>query len=67
MTLTATVVPEVVANDAAPTGTVNFTDGTLDLGTIDLNQIVDADEAVLTSTDLPAGDQTITATSLSLK
>ncbi len=62
VTLTATVVPEVVATDAAPTGTVTFTDDGLDLGTVDLNQMVDADQAILITTDLPAGDQTITAT-----
>ncbi len=32
------------------------------LGTVDLNQMVDADQAVLTTSALPAGDQTITAT-----
>ncbi len=62
VTLTATVSPASVYADEAPTGTVTFTCGDLTLGTVDLNQMVDADQAVLITTDLPAGDQTITAT-----
>jgi uncharacterized repeat protein (TIGR03803 family) len=62
VTLTATVSPASVYADEPPTGTVTFTVGSLNLGTADLNEMLDADQAVLTTTDLPAGDQTITAT-----
>jgi len=58
--LTATVAPRSGGGD--PTGSVTFTDGTTTLGTAQISNTGAGDQAVLTTSDLPVGGHTITAT-----
>ena len=61
VTLTATVAP-ARASSATPTGTVTFTDAGATLGSGTLNTVNGVASATFTTTDLPAGTDSITAT-----